>query len=92
VEKLLTPKQAAELLAMPKSTLYSLIEQNKIPHYRIEGRIKLSPSKIDEWLKEREICGRGNPYSVSAKPTGSVCTNCCGQNSTLPLPQLKGVK
>lgn len=72
MEELLTAKQMAKKLAMPISTLYSLVEHDEIPYYRIEGRIKFSPSKVEEWLET--VCGRG-PSDDSSSLLKSVRTN-----------------
>ena len=48
-------KEVSEYLAFKASTVYSLVEEKKIPHYRIGRQIRFKKSEIDEWMeKQRE--------------------------------------
>ncbi len=53
-EKLLTVNDLASCLSVRKSTVYSLVESGKIPHYRIGHQIRFSPSEISLWLETRK--------------------------------------
>ena len=46
----LNVKEVAEYLALKTSTVYSLVEEKKIPHYRIGRQIRFKVSEIDEWM------------------------------------------
>lgn len=50
----LNVKGVSEYLALKKSTVYSLVEEKKIPHYRIRRQIRFKKSEIDEWMEERK--------------------------------------
>ena len=48
-------KEVSEYLALKASTVYSLVEEKKIPHYRIGRQIRFKKSDVDEWMeKQRE--------------------------------------
>ena len=48
-------KEVSEYLALKASTVYSLVEEKKIPHYRIGRQIRCKKSDVDEWMeKQRE--------------------------------------
>jgi excisionase family DNA binding protein len=42
-----------QYLGIKRSTLYSMIEQKEIPHYRIGRQARFRQSEIDEWLANR---------------------------------------
>jgi len=50
----LNVKGVSEYLALKKSTVYSLVEEKKIPHYRINRQIRFKKSEIDEWMEEHK--------------------------------------
>lgn len=50
-KKLLTTKELSTYLNIKKATLYSWVEQNKIPHLKIHGLIRFSQREIDAWLQ-----------------------------------------
>ena len=51
----LNVKEVATYLALKASTVYSLVEEKKIPHYRIGRQIRFKSSEIDQWMeKQRE--------------------------------------
>ena len=48
-------KGVSEYLAFKASRVYALVEEKKIPHYRIGRQIRFKKSDIDEWMeKQRE--------------------------------------
>jgi len=55
LEKLLTVQDISELLGVPKSYVYSLTHQKKIPHLKIQGHLRFKQTHIDEWLKSQEV-------------------------------------
>lgn len=55
LEKLLTVQDISELLGVPKSYVYSLTHQKKIPHLKIQGHLRFRRVHIDEWLKSQEV-------------------------------------
>lgn len=48
--KILTVKQVAELLQMKLPTIYAMVEQQKIPHYKIGGAVRFREDEIVKWL------------------------------------------
>jgi excisionase family DNA binding protein len=46
----LNVKWVSEYLVFKASTVYSLVEEKKIPHYRIGRQIRFKKSEIDEWM------------------------------------------
>ena len=50
----LNVKEVATYLALKASTVYSLVEEKKIPHYRIGRQIRFKRSEIDEWMNSQK--------------------------------------
>jgi excisionase family DNA binding protein len=44
----------ANYLGIKTSTLYSMVEEKKVPHYRIGRLIRFKKSEIDEWMGEQK--------------------------------------
>lgn len=55
IDRLLTVQEISELLKVPKSYVYWLTHQKKIPHLKIQGHLKFRQSHIDEWLNSQEV-------------------------------------
>ena len=55
LERLLTVQDISSLLRVPKSYVYWLTHQRKIPHLKIHGHLRFRQSDIDEWLNDKEI-------------------------------------
>ena len=56
----LTPAQAASLLGISRSKLYSLIRTHDIPAAPLPGRgYRINSTSLDAWLKSRERGGDG---------------------------------
>ena len=50
--------EAAELLGISKSLVYTLIGRNEIPYCRVgEKRILIPANKLDEWLNQQTVGG-----------------------------------
>ena len=56
---LLTLNEVCELLKVPKSYIYSLTHQRKIPHIKMMGHLRFRESAIDNWLREQEVRSGG---------------------------------
>lgn len=54
VPKLMTVRDAGELLSLPLSSVYALVEQGKIPCVRIGRRIRFDPGDLTRWLEARK--------------------------------------
>ena len=44
----------SKYLGMKASTLYSLVEQKKIPHYKVGRLVRFKKSDIDLWMEENK--------------------------------------
>jgi excisionase family DNA binding protein len=53
----LNVKEVSSYLAFRSSTLYRMVEEKKIPHYRIGRHIRFKKAEIDEWMdcKKEEV-------------------------------------
>jgi excisionase family DNA binding protein len=47
----LTIKDIANYLGIKTSTLYLMVEEKRVPHYRIGRLIRFKKSEIDEWMR-----------------------------------------
>jgi len=45
----------SEYLGISKNTLYSWVNQRKIPHYKIYGSVRFDFEELTTWLKERKV-------------------------------------
>lgn len=50
----LNVKGVSEYLALKKSAVYGLVEERKIPHYRIGRKIRFKKSLIDQWMEQQK--------------------------------------
>ena len=55
VERLLTIQEICELLRVPKSYVYYLTHNKKIPHFKINGHLRFRHSHIENWLESQEV-------------------------------------
>jgi excisionase family DNA binding protein len=51
----LSIKEASKYLGMKESTLYSMVEEKEIPHFRIGRRIRFKVADLDAWMVERRV-------------------------------------
>ena len=48
--------QVAELLGVPKGTLYNLVYENRIPHIRLGKKtVRFSRDDLEKWLQRRKV-------------------------------------
>lgn len=66
-ERLLTAKELAGMLAISPKTIYSYVERNMIPYYRIEANIRFRASDIATWLR-----GHASPRFELPQPSGAA--------------------
>ncbi|MBY6276800.1 helix-turn-helix domain-containing protein [Symbiobacterium thermophilum] len=52
--KTLTVQEVAEYLGVHRDTIYAMVRQKQIPHFRIRRRILFSREAIDAWIREQE--------------------------------------
>jgi excisionase family DNA binding protein len=53
--KLLTPDELAELLRISKISVYRLVEQRKIPFYRVRGNLRFEPKDVMSFLRQNRV-------------------------------------
>lgn len=59
-DNVLTIEELSLYLKIPKSTLYKLVREGKIPSQKVGRHLRFHRESIDEWLKrEGEHGGRG---------------------------------
>lgn len=46
----LTPMETAKLLGISRTTIYSMIRNDEIPHSRIRGKIVFHRPTVENWL------------------------------------------
>jgi len=56
---LLSIQQAANLLSVSKTKVYQLVEDRKIPHYRLDGRVLFSEEQLEEYLGKHVVEAAG---------------------------------
>lgn len=71
-ERLLTAKELATMLAISPKTIYSYVERNMIPYYRIEANIRFRASDIAKWLRAHSCSRseRAESATFAAVPSG----------------------
>ncbi|WP_366160631.1 helix-turn-helix domain-containing protein [Bacillus infantis] len=50
----LSVQEAAEYLGVSSDTVYTMVKQKEIPHYRVRKRIFFSKERIDTWIDNQE--------------------------------------
>ena len=63
MDKLLTPKQLADLLQVRPTTVYKWVHYKYVPHIKLRSLIRFKEKRVEEWLKRRERKGR-NSYRI----------------------------
>jgi excisionase family DNA binding protein len=53
-ERLLTVREAAEMLRVQSVTVYKLCSLGKLPHVRVSNAIRIRRDALERWLRERE--------------------------------------
>ena len=58
MEKLLTPSEAAELLGVKLSTLYTWAARRQVPAQKVGRSLRFSPAALSKWLaaQARQPC------------------------------------
>lgn len=49
----MTVKEVAEYLGVHEDSIYYLVKEQKIPHFRIKSKILFSQESIDQWIKDQ---------------------------------------
>jgi excisionase family DNA binding protein len=62
---ILKVRETAQLLNIAEKTLYQWVEQEKIPHYKLNGAVRFNSDEIVEWIN---LCKK--PVASYNAPTG----------------------
>ena len=68
-ERLLTAKELAGMLAISPKTIYSYVERNMIPYYKIEANIRFRARDIANWLRDHGCSRLGVPEQARPATT-----------------------
>jgi len=58
VNRLLNVTEAARYLGVSIFTLYTWVNQRKIPHYKIGRLLKFNQGEISAWISERKVAAK----------------------------------
>jgi excisionase family DNA binding protein len=50
----LTVQDVAEYLGVHQDTIYNMVRQKEIPHFRVRRRILFTIESIDAWIRQSE--------------------------------------
>ena len=53
-KKTLTVQDVADYLGVHSDTVYTMVREKQIPHFRIRRRIFFSIEAIDAWIRDQE--------------------------------------
>lgn len=53
VKQYLTVKELCEWIRLSRSTVYTLISENQIPHFKLGGKILFDREKIQNWIDSK---------------------------------------
>ncbi|OLN23873.1 DNA-binding protein [Domibacillus antri] len=49
-----TVKQVADYLRVHPDTIYTMVKEKQIPHFRVRSKIFFTKSAIDSWIRSQE--------------------------------------
>ncbi|MEC1583673.1 helix-turn-helix domain-containing protein [Bacillus subtilis] len=50
----LTPEEAADFLGVHKETIYIMVRNGQIPHFKVRKKIFFRVDSLNEWIKQQE--------------------------------------
>ncbi|MGF2617770.1 helix-turn-helix domain-containing protein [Rossellomorea vietnamensis] len=50
----LTVKEVSEYLGVHSDTIYTMVREKQIPHFKVRRRILFTTESIDAWIRESE--------------------------------------
>ncbi len=53
-QRIMTVKDLSDYIGVHKDTIYTMVRQKEIPHFKIRRRIFFSQEAIDIWIREQE--------------------------------------
>ncbi len=57
-ERLKSVPEIAEYLQVSRGTIYRLVNEGRIPHYKIGSAVRFDVNKVKKWLEKAEVRGR----------------------------------
>ncbi|MDR3059170.1 MAG: helix-turn-helix domain-containing protein [Prevotella sp.] len=54
-DKIITVDDVSKSLNIAKSTVYSYVNQSKIPHIKLEGKILFVEKELDSWIDSKKV-------------------------------------
>ena len=51
----ITVKEAAIFLNIKEKTIYSLVNQGLIPHYRIGKMVRFNKEELESWMRSKKV-------------------------------------
>ena len=66
-KQFLTSTQAAAYLGVSRPTLYKLVEQNEVAHYKMLSHLRFNESDLDEYLARARTPSRYEKNPASKK-------------------------
>lgn len=69
---LLTVRQTADLLTVSTRTVYNLITEGKLPHYRIANAIRLAGADVEDYLEDCRVSRQPLVMEHVAQPVPRV--------------------
>jgi excisionase family DNA binding protein len=63
-ERLLTAREIAELLSFSPATIVDSAEADRIPSFKIGGRLRFRLSEVEAWLEQQRNEARPRPLEV----------------------------
>ena len=67
-ERLVSARELGELLGFSSATIVDWAEAEKLPSFRIGGRLRFRPSEVEQWLEERRRGPRPGPRRLEGVP------------------------
>ncbi|MGB3975498.1 MAG: helix-turn-helix domain-containing protein [bacterium] len=58
LDSILTIEELSVYLKIPKSTLYKLVREGKIPAQKVGRHLRFLRESINEWMKQQNAYGR----------------------------------
>lgn len=52
--KTLTVQETADYLGVHTDTIYTMVREKQIPHFRVRRRIFFTVNAIEDWIREQE--------------------------------------
>lgn len=58
-DTLLTLREVADLLKVAEKTVYTMVQGNELPGFKVRGQWRFKQSDLDRWIEERKAVVRG---------------------------------